>query len=425
MKTEYELLKKTLERNKKKYIETLIGFLACDTQVIGHGIAGGNEVNGQEYIAKILENLGAQVEKNHMNEAQIQKAIQLYYEGDGGHNYQNRYNLVATLKGELSGKSLMFNGHIDTMPFGDLAKWRIDPRRPEIIDGRLYGRGACDMKGGLMGAIMALALLADAGLRPGPDVKILSVIDEEGGGNGTIEAMMDGYRADAAIVCEPSSNHIQITHRGFVCAEIKIVGMQAHSAELHHGVSAIDKGIMLVEAMRDLERAWMLNYQNPLSPPPTINVGVFHGGRESTAVANECTIKVSIHFPPKVMSTQMAEQQLRDTIARRAMGDDWLKDHMPEVTVYQRGAGFQIEPDDDFVRQVSGIITDAMGTAPVIEGSTYAADNRAIQIIGGMPVVTIGPGSITQAHQPDEYVKVEEYLQHILICATIMLSWGR
>ena len=422
-----DLLKRTLGERRDEYLKIFRDFLACNTEDIGHGIAGGNEANGQEYLEKLYADMGVPTERNQMYDEVICKAIKEHGEGNPGHNYENRYNLVARAEGSNpKGRTLMFDGHIDTMPILDPEEWVVDPYNPQIYDNKMYGRGACDEKGGLMGAVLGLRLLHDCGLKPAGEIQIISVVDEEGGGNGSIEAMMDGYRADAGIVTEPTGNRIQIAHPGFVLMEIKVRGKSLHSAEKWRGVNAIEKGLKIIEAMKETEYRWMTTYRNPLVPfHPTLNVGVISGGRESSTVPEECTIKVCVHFPPRVMDMDLVEKELREGIAECVAGEPWLRENPPEMYVYQRGGACQIDTDDPFVLEIKDLLEESMGYAPVIEGSTYATDTRILQNIGKMPVMTIGPGYITQAHGSNEYVDIDEFLEHILICANIMLNWGK
>ena len=172
------LLKETLKKNGQTYVDYLAELVNAETQVIGHGIKGGHEENGQKVVERLLREMDADsIEKDQMDEAVIQKAIEQYQEGNPGHNYDGRYNLYATFKGTGKGKSLLFNGHVDTMPYGDNALWTTDPLKATIIDGKMYGVGACDMKAGLMASICAVKLLKDAGLTVPGDVTITSVCD--------------------------------------------------------------------------------------------------------------------------------------------------------------------------------------------------------------------------------------------------------
>ena len=223
-----ERLKSVLEKNKEKYISRLADLVAIDTHDIGHGIDGGLEKEGQDYLIEIFKNMGASVEIDQVTEEVIQKGIKEFKEGNPGHNYEDRYNVYANFKGG-KGKSIMFNGHMDTMPSGDVSLWNTPPHEPTIKDGKLFGLGAADMKGGLMASIMAVELLKDAAIDLPGDIVITSVIDEEGGGNGSIAAAMNGQKADAVVVCEPTDYQLIAAHMGFVFFKVEVEGRAVHS----------------------------------------------------------------------------------------------------------------------------------------------------------------------------------------------------
>ena len=206
----------TLEKNKDKYIKHLCDLISIDTQVLGHGISGGLEKKGQEYMKDLFQLIGAdKIVEDQMSEDIIESSIEKYGEGNKGHNYDGRFNIYATFNGTRN-KSIMFNGHIDTMPPGELSKWTTDPHKPVIIDNKIYGLGAADMKSGLMAATLAVKLIKDAGMKLPCDVIISSVCDEEGGGNGSILAAMNSVKADGVVVCEPTNDELILAHMGFV-----------------------------------------------------------------------------------------------------------------------------------------------------------------------------------------------------------------
>ena len=152
-------LKETLEKNKERYIQRLKELIAIDTHDIGHGIGGGLEKEGQDYMIRLFESMGAdEVVKDPMEEQVIQECLEKYQEGNLGHDQTDRYNVYATFKGAKGGKSLLFNSHIDVMPADEAEEWTTPPFEPHIRDGKLYGRGAADMKGGLMASVMAVQL---------------------------------------------------------------------------------------------------------------------------------------------------------------------------------------------------------------------------------------------------------------------------
>lgn len=418
-----KMLRQVLEQNKEKYIHYLKKLVAIDTQVIGHGIDGGREKNGQMFLEKILLEMGAEVKREPLNEALIQKGMKLFNEGNLGHDYTDRYNLVADFKGDKKGKSILFNGHVDTMPPGDISLWDTDPWEPVVKDGKLFGLGACDMKAGLMASIMAVKLLQDANIPLPGDVKITSVIDEEGGGNGSLAAMLNGHRADAAVVCEPTDRHVTIGHMGFIFFKVDVTGVALHSGTKWRGVNAIEKAILLIHALQELEHQWLMLYKHPFLPSPTLNIGVIEGGTAGSTVPDQCTFKLCLHYLPHVMTYESVVKEVTDTLLLRSQGDLWLREHPPEISIYQAGGAFEMNEKDAFVQIAKKTMADVMGKPPLLNGSNGGNDARLLKNIGNMPTVVMGPGSLEQCHVVNEYVTIEDYLQFILIYAQTILNW--
>ncbi|SKC83534.1 M20 family metallopeptidase [Maledivibacter halophilus] len=418
-----KILTKVLEKNKEVYIHYLEELVALDTQVIGHGIDGGYEKNGQMFLEKILLEMGAKVKRELLNEKLIQKGIKLFNEGNPGHNYADRYNLTACFEGDKKGRSILFNGHVDTMPPGDMSLWDKNPWQPTIKDGKLFGLGACDMKAGLMASIMAVKLLQDANIDLPGDVKITSVVDEEGGGNGSLAAMLNGHRADAAVVCEPTDYNLTIGHMGFIFFKVDVTGVALHSGTKWKGVNAIEKAIFLIDALQELEHRWLMLYKHPFLPSPTLNIGVIEGGTAGSTVPDKCTFKLCLHYLPNLMTYESVVKEVTDSLMLRSQGDSWLMKHPPEISIYQAGGAFEISSEDSFVKTAKKVMGDVMGNPPILNGSNGGNDARLLKNIGKMPTVVMGPGSLEQCHVVNEYVKVEDYLQFILIYAKLILNW--
>ena len=176
-----------------------------------------------------------------------------------------REDVVGRLAGAGGGRSLILNGHVDVVPAGDPAAWPHDPWGGELEEGRLWGRGACDMKGGIASGIIALRALRDLGVRLAGDVVFQSVVDEETGGPGTRAALARGHVADAAIVLEPTAREIVTVEGGLEWVRVVVRGRTGHSAiryrSVHAGgrgeaVSAIEKAAKLLAAVGELERYW-------------------------------------------------------------------------------------------------------------------------------------------------------------------------
>ncbi|WP_461612822.1 M20 family metallopeptidase [Clostridium sp. Marseille-QA1073] len=417
-------LKETLMNNKEQYIKHLMDLISIDTQVIGHGINGGKEKEGQLYIKKLLEELDGQVIVEQMEEETIIKALESYNEGNLNHNYEDRFNLIGDFKGK-GDKTLLFNGHVDTMPPGDISKWKINPWKPEIIDGKLYGLGAADMKSGLIASIMAVKLLKDAGIELPVNVKILSVVDEEGGGNGTIHAVTKGVKADGAVICEPSDNKIINAHMGFIFFEVEVSGIALHSGKKWEGINAIEKAIKLINALNELEHQWLMKYKHKVLPAPTINVGVIKGGTAGSTVPDNCKFKMCIHYLPEVMSYEMVKNDVINTLNLCANGDSYLKDNPPIYNIYQAGGAFEMDENHSFVSKVKEAYSEATDSTSIVDGSCAGNDARLLKNIANIPTVILGPGALEQCHTINEYVKVEEYLNHILIYANLILNFDR
>lgn len=418
-----ELLKEVLEKNKEKYLERLSELVAIDTHDLGHGIKGGLEKKGQDYIAELFRSMEAEVTLDPMKEEDIEKCFALYQEGNLGHNQTDRYNVYATFQGEKSGRSLMFNGHMDVMPAEEVEEWTSPPFSPSIRDGKIFGRGTADMKGGLMAATMAVQLLKDAEVPFSGTVKISSVCDEEGGGNGSMQAIMSGERADGVVVCEGTSDELILAHMGFVFFRVKFTGKSCHSGVKKDGVSAIDKAIKVIQALNEKEHEWLLHYKHPLLPAPNLNVGVIHGGTAGSTVADECMFEVCVHYLPNQMSHNQVVKEFREVVERVAKSDAWLEEHLPEVSIYQSGGGFEMEEDAPFVNSFKRAYSEARGKKVKVVGSPAGCDSRLWRNIAECPTIQFGPGNLAQCHGIDEWLDLEAYYQSILIYAELILDF--
>jgi acetylornithine deacetylase len=425
MRNENDLLRELLEKNKDGYVRCLRDIAAIDTRDLGHGIEGGLEAAGQEYLRSLFQKMKADVIKTEaLTEAPVTEAMRRFQEGNPGHNYDNRYNLYAGFNG-LSARTILFNGHIDTMPPGDETAWTYPPFSAALRGGKIFGLGVCDMKAGLMASIMAVKLLQDADIPLPCGVTITSVCDEEGGGNGSIIAAMGGQKADAVVVCEPSGGAMILANMGFVFFKVEVGGVSVHSGGKAAGVNAIDKAIKIIHALDELEHNWLLRYKHPLLPPPSGNVGVIEGGAAGSTVPDLCVFKTCVHYHPGTMSHDQAAAEYRKAIDLCCDGDAFLKDHRPVVSIYQSGGAFEMDAGHPFVAGFSAALEDVHGKKPVIVGSPAGCDTRVWHNIAGCPTIQYGPGELAQCHAVDEHIGVEEYLDAILVYAHLILRWGR
>ena len=433
------LLEETLMIHKEEYLQALKDLIAIDTHDIGHGIGGGLEKEGQEYLIRLLEKMGAdEITVDPMEETVIRDCLRLYGEGNTGHDQTGRSNVYAVFHGNSGkddsqsghgenaakkGRSLLFNSHIDVMPADETSEWTTPPFEPSVRDGKLFGRGTADMKGGLMASVMAVRLLQDAGITFSGDVVITSVCDEEGGGNGSMQAVMRGLKADGVVNCEGTSDELILAHMGWVFFKVSFEGKSCHSGGKKNGVSAIDKAIKVINALNEMEHDWLLEYKHPLLPAPNLNIGVIHGGSAGSTVPGDCMFQTCVHFVPGMMSMQQVIDEFTDTVARTAQSDRWMREHPPVIEVYQTGNGFEMDREDPLVKTFQSAYRKIRGKEVEIKGAPSGCDSRLWKNIAGCPTIQFGPGNLAQCHGIDEWVELEAYYQSILIYAQLIMDW--
>lgn len=416
-----QLLKRTLEKNKDEYIQFLCNLISIKTENIGHGVLGGFEKFGQEYLKELMLKIGYKVKEEIISEENILFASKNYNEGNPNHNYYERYNLIGEIDDGILGKIFVFNGHIDTMPPGNLDNWKNNPYEAIIKDGKIYGLGAADMKAGLMASILSAKLIKDSNLKIPGKIKILSMIDEEGGGNGTLNACMNGIDGDYCIVAEPCENNIYIAHMGFIIFEINVKGISLHCGRKWEGENAIDKTIKIISALKELENLWLMKYQHSLLPPPTINIGTIAGGNAASTVPNECRTQVCIHFLPQ-MGFEKTLSDIKKCIYNISQSDEFLKINLPDIRVYQQGNPFELINEENYIKVLKANSDLIFDKTTKILGAAVGNDARLMMNIGKIPTVIMGPGSISQCHSPNEYVEINSYLNHILAYASFILD---
>jgi len=283
------------------------------------------------------------------------------------------------------------------------------------------------MKGGVAAMILALEAIGRCGISLKGDVLIETVADEEGGGNGTLACIAKGYKADAAIITEPTQLEIMPAHMGWLFYKVEVTGKALHAALKWRGVNAIEKTVKIIQALQELERTWAVGKRSPILPPPTINFGTICGGMAGSVVADRCVLDFGLHYLPQDKDCNgmgsLVQQEVFDVINGVAAGDPWLREHPPVITLYQQGSGYEIPFDSAIIGVMKKEYEAATNKKPTIQGCPYGSDARLLTNYGGTPTVLFGPGSIEQAHAINEFVSVEEYLQAIEILALTVVEW--
>jgi acetylornithine deacetylase len=408
---------KQIDANKDKSVKFL-------QQMITIPSVTGDEGNIQKFLADYLTKMGLEVDMWESDWEKLKKHPG-YIPVDRG--YEGRPNIVAIWKGTGSGRSLLFNGHTDVIPVGNGEGWSIDPWSASIKDGRIYGRGSCDMKSGVASHIMAVENMMAAGLKPKGDVYIDIVIDEEVSGHGTLDTVIRGYRADAGISGETSGLAVQPACIGRIWFEIEIQGKPAGIQRRYQGVSGIELGYKITKAVSDLEAKRVATVKHPLYPKmidaiPCM-IGAFHAGNFPSSFAATCLLKGSMATVPGE-DHEGVKRSLVEHIARVAAEDPWMKDHPPKVRFVGYDAqASEIPHNHPIVQVVSKNYKEVTGKDPEISGRQGAADTRFLNLYGSTPTVIFGPGSTAVMHSDDEYVSIDDYQTAIKVMALSIYDW--
>lgn len=323
---------------------------------------------------------------------------------------ERRVNLVARRGGRAGRKPLCFTGHMDTVPLG-AAPWKRDPYAGEIVEGRLYGRGASDMKSGIAAFVAAAAAMGQR-LDGSAGVVLVITGGEETGCQGAMSlARQAGAlgEAGAIVVAEPTANYPLVGHKGALWLRLRIAGVTAHGAMPERGENAIYKAARVVQA---LERFDFGAVDHPLMGRPTLNVGTIRGGLNINSVPDETEITVDIRTVPGLDHGEVTAR-VRRTVAPEAEVEPIL-DVGP---VYS-------EPAGDWVQRVFQLASDAAGEPPVPRAVSYFTDAAALKsAYGGAPALILGPGEPHMAHQTDEYCRVDRLTAAVDLYRRIVADW--
>ncbi|MEV5753990.1 ArgE/DapE family deacylase [Actinoallomurus sp. NPDC052308] len=304
-----------------------------------------------------------------------------------------RPSLVAIARGTGGGRSLMLNGHLDTV---GLAGYDGDPLDPQVRDGKMFGRGAFDMKGGIA-AMMVAAARATAGGPLRGDVILACVADEEHGSFGT-EEVLESFTADAAIVAEPSHLEVTLAHKGFAWFDVEIEGRAAHGSRPELGIDAIAKAGHFLVALEELGRYLALRLAHPLLGTGTVHASVIHGGREPSTYPARCHVTIERRTVPGE-SADSVERELTAVLERIA---GTVPDFYYRLTRGLHREPFEADPEALVVRTLTRRAHEVLGRPPVVRAEPFWTD-CALLDRAGIPCLLFGVDG-AGAHAASEYV---------------------
>ena len=327
--------------------------------------------------------------------------------------------------GRAGRRRILLVGHVDVVPPGDPATWSVDPWAAAVRDGRMYGRGACDMKGGVVAILAAVRALVASGAPKALDGELLvvSVPSEEDGGQGMLAAIRAGCTGDAAIITEPTELEVVIAHAGAITFRLVVPGRAAHASKRREGVSALDNLYVLIRALEADETARNAAETDPLMTvlelPYATMIGKIEGGEWASTVLDR--VVVEGRYGVKLGQTwRDAEADLRACIEAASAADPFLRDHPVEVEL--TGGKFssaRIPADHPLPVSLADAAEATLGRRPALIGEPYGADMRLLVNEGATPTVIFGPGDVRIAHSADEFVSLAD----VADCARVLAAW--
>jgi acetylornithine deacetylase/succinyl-diaminopimelate desuccinylase family protein len=359
-----------------------------------------------------------------------------------------RENAVGVIPGSGGGRSLIYNGHVDVVPAGRLENWSRDPFSGQVDADRIWGRGSTDMKAGVLAQAFAARALMRSGVRLKGDLILEAVVGEECmnhdiGVSATIER---GYRADAAVVSEPTTGirplAVMPTSPGQLWFTLTVHGKITHAANrgqtLHPsssgtapGVSAIDKGFMLYEGLRRLEQEWSFSKRHPDYRPGhfTIMPGIIEGGSSGVQfplfVPERMRIEYLVWYPPDD-DPQEVMREIEEHVRHLAATDEWLRQHEPQLQWRLHWPANAPEASE-ITEAVCAAHTQAAEGTPLAGGAEVsgfpAVDDASWFTLAGIPAISYGPGDLAVAHADNEFVRIDEVMCATRTFALLAMRW--
>ncbi len=395
----------------------LIGF---DTTARNVGDPPRAEADLQEYLAGRLGAAGAEIDLWEPDAGELRGKPLV----PPGLDFAGRPQLIARLRGTGGGKALVFNGHIDVVSVEPREQWTSDPFRAEVRDGKLYGRGACDMKGGIAAMVLAAEVLAALETRLAGDLLVATNTDEESSGAGGTALVDRGLRADAGIVTEATGFDTWIACRGSEYGVIRVPGRPGHAEVQQPGwreggaVNAIEKATIVIDAIGSLRDEWRTRpgFDHPQLSKPSLLPTMVSAGEWPVTYPSSCELTIAVMYLPVQADAHGfgggIRREVEQWILREAARDDWLAEYPPVIEWWPNGVKpLEISPSEPIVAAMQQATAD-IGRPGALGGLDSWYDGATLTKLAGIPSIGYGPpgfdsDGLSLAHMIDEYVPVD------------------
>ncbi|TCU75510.1 succinyl-diaminopimelate desuccinylase [Tissierella praeacuta] len=319
----------------------------------------------------------------------------------------NRGNVIGRLRGTGEREALLFNGHLDTVPPGDI-QWDYDPYSGKVVDGKIYGRGSADMKGGLAAMFIALKAVKEAGWKLKGDFIYSATAGEEIDSIGAVKFVQDGGldEVGAIIIGEPSAGKINIAEKGAFWVEITTYGKTAHGAFPQKGINAVTHMNALLSELI----SYRFKYEeNSTLGHPTMNISTINGGVKTNVVPDKCSITIDMRTVPGMVHSEIAKdfERIIEKLATE------IDDFKADIKILNDRAAVETKPNHPFVKLAEETIKEEFGREVKAQGVNFYTDASIFLPAKEIPCIFYGPGDSTMAHQPNEYITIDSLIESV------------
>lgn len=364
-----------------------------------------------DFLRKVLSIQSVNTEQDTGKLAQFLKEYLQYCEVPASLQRidEKNMNITAVLKGKTEEK-VIWNGHLDTVPYGDRSQWHTNPEKPEVKNGRMYGRGSSDMKSGLAGMVYVLGQMKRQGYIPEQTIHFWGTSDEEKGGKGATRILKEygNLKASLLLIGEPTGCGIGICQKGCMWLNIKVHGKTSHGAYPEEGINAVSYGFRFYQAIEEK----LQKYCHGILGKPTVQITKIKGGIAANMIPDEADFCMDIRSVPG-----MCKEDIIKWIEEEAKKCE--EDTRGKATIEFQISNFRkaIEVDEKkrWVQKLERVAEEETGSCTKKGISFFTDASVLLEHREDMPVILFGPGEERLAHKPDEYVEIKKYLQYIRI----------
>ncbi|WP_147533670.1 peptidase [Bacillus marasmi] len=393
-------------------------------KLVQEGSVRGRESSAQAVVIEKCRELGLNLDIWEIGDEELRQHPKFCSDRT---SFVGNPNVVGILQGTGGGKSIILNSHIDVVPEGDLEKWEEDPFSGLIKNGKLFGRGSTDMKGGTAALLLAIEAIQATQIKLKGNVIFESVIEEESGGAGTLACLLRGYTADAALIPEPTNLKFFPKQQGSMWFRINVHGKSAHGGTRYEGTSAIDKAYQIIQKIHQLEKIRNERMNDPLYEkikiPIPINIGKINSGTWPSSVPDLAIIEGRMGVAPNE-TMEAAEKEMESILEELKAVDPWFKEHPPTIEWFGgRWLPGDLDIEHPFVEAVASAYRSVVKKEAKIEASPWGTDGGILSQVGHIPVLVFGPGVTEVAHDANEYIHLKDVHLAAEIIAISILRW--